>query len=145
MLIALRCINTVLRTVPTVRRTMELCNMSGDNSVFYAIYNNKCINRSFHILDSPAHMSNLWYSCIVCWRGNFVLWTDQPSGFRPLFLRHMGLFPDFVFFRVGGELFVPKGAHRPWDHFQFFVKHVGFARHCSQVLVFRDLSRLCFL
>ena len=53
----------------------------------------------------------------------FVFGTNQPLSFELLFLRHIGLFPNFVFSVVVGETLLPKGAYRPWDHFMFLVKH----------------------
>ena len=52
-----------------------------------------------------------------------VLGTNQPLSFGLLFLKHIGLFPNFAFSAVLGETLLPKGAYRPWDHFRFFIKN----------------------
>ena len=51
-------------------------------------------------------------------------WTNQPLSSGLLFLKHIGLFPNFAFSAVFGETLLPKGAYRPWNNFQCLVKNV---------------------
>ena len=57
-----------------------------------------------------------------------------------LFLRHIGLFPNFAFRVVLGETLLPKCAYRHWDHFRFLVKKVKIHSKSQVKLWFLGIS-----
>ena len=69
-----------------------------------------------------------------------TFWTNQPLSFGLLFLRHLGLFPNFAFSVVFGETLLPKGVYRPWDHFRFLGKTLLCMVNYLSSLGFRDFS-----
>ena len=68
----------------------------------------------------PVHWI-IYMQCLryttLCLILNDSFGINQPLSLGPLCLRHRDCFLNFEFFLVVGWTHIPKGAHRPWDHF----------------------------